>query len=404
MIERTSMSESIQAVFDVPYHYPVHFTMHLFSPENRLFIDTVGEGNPDRPCKTLFVIDRGLFAHHPELPAAIEAYCSEYHTDLQQPLPPLLIEGGEAAKNHPEHVARVHEAIHEAGLCRHSYLVAIGGGALLDMAGYAAATAHRGIRLIRVPTTVLGQNDAGVGVKNSINAFGKKNFLGAFSPPHAVLNDRAFLSTLSDRDWRSGIAEAIKVALIKDPDFFSSLERRTEALVARDIDAMDALIRRCAEMHVEHIAMNGDPFERGASRPLDFGHWSAHKLEQMTGYTLRHGEAVAVGIALDTTYSYLAGLLDRADWERTLALLSAVGLPRFLQELRHPALLQGLDEFREHLGGPLTLTLLKTIGRGAEVHEIDPTVLSKSIELLEKKDRCKTKGEQQWKALPSPAR
>ncbi|WP_202882295.1 3-dehydroquinate synthase [Candidatus Manganitrophus noduliformans] len=398
------MSESIQAVFDVPYHYPVHFTMHLFSPENRLFIDTVGEGNPDRPCKTLFVIDRGLFAHHPELPAAIEAYCSEYHTDLQQPLPPLLIEGGEAAKNHPEHVARVHEAIHEAGLCRHSYLVAIGGGALLDMAGYAAATAHRGIRLIRVPTTVLGQNDAGVGVKNSINAFGKKNFLGAFSPPHAVLNDRAFLSTLSDRDWRSGIAEAIKVALIKDPDFFSSLERRTEALVARDIDAMDALIRRCAEMHVEHIAMNGDPFERGASRPLDFGHWSAHKLEQMTGYTLRHGEAVAVGIALDTTYSYLAGLLDRADWERTLALLSAVGLPRFLQELRHPALLQGLDEFREHLGGPLTLTLLKTIGRGAEVHEIDPTVLSKSIELLEKKDRCKTKGEQQWKALPSPAR
>ncbi|MCG3117574.1 MAG: 3-dehydroquinate synthase [Candidatus Manganitrophus sp. SA1] len=397
------MSESIHAAFDVPFHYPVHFTMHLFSPENRLFIDTVGEGNPDRPYKTLFVIDRGLFAHHPELPAAIEAYCGEYHTHLQQPLPPLLIEGGEAAKNHPEHVARVHEAIHEAGLCRHSYLVAIGGGALLDMAGYAAATAHRGIRLIRVPTTVLGQNDAGVGVKNSINAFGKKNFLGTFSPPHAVLNDRAFLSTLSDRDWRSGIAEAIKVALIKDPDFFSLLERQADSLASREMDPMAALIHRCAAMHVAHIAANGDPFERGASRPLDFGHWSAHKLEQLTGYTVRHGEAVAVGIALDTTYSYLAGLLERADWEKTLALLSAVGLPCTLPELRHPALMRGLDEFREHLGGPLTITLLRAIGRGMEVHEVEREILLKSIDLLEKREIRGAKGEQRWKAVPSPA-
>lgn len=398
------MTESIQAAFDVPFHYPVRFTTNLFSPENRLFIETLDQENRDRPCKILFVIDRGLYAHHPKLPASIEAYCSEYHTHLQQPLPPLLIEGGEAAKNHPEHFARVHEAIHEAGLCRHAYLVAIGGGALLDMAGYAAATAHRGIRLIRVPTTVLGQNDAGVGVKNSINAFGKKNFLGTFSPPHAVLNDRAFLSTLSDRDWRSGIAEAIKVALIKDPGFFSLLERQADSLASRDMDAMAALIHRCAAMHVAHIAMNGDPFERGASRPLDFGHWSAHKLEQLTRYTVRHGEAVAVGIALDTTYSYLTGLLHQAEWERILALLSAVGLPCFLPELRHPALPVGLDEFREHLGGPLTIALLRAIGRGMEVYEIEREILLKSIDLLEKREIRGTKGEQRWKAVPSPAR
>jgi 3-dehydroquinate synthase len=398
------MRESIQAVFDVPYHYPVHFTTDLFSLENRLFIETVGQGEVDQPRKILFVIDQDLYAQHPTLPSSIDSYCREHKALLLQPLPSLIIEGGEGAKNHPKYVTQVHQAIHEAGLCRHSYLVAIGGGALLDMAGYAAATAHRGIRLIRVPTTVLGQNDAGVGVKNSINAFGKKNFLGAFSPPHAVLNDRSFLSTLSDRDWRSGIAEAIKVALIKDPRFFSFLERQAASLVSRDIDAMDALICRCAVMHVEHITMNGDPFERGASRPLDFGHWSAHKLEQLTGYTLRHGEAVAIGIALDTTYSYLAGLLDRVDWERTLALLSVVGLPRFLPELRHPDLLHGLDEFREHLGGPLTLTLLKAIGRGAEVHEIDPVLLLKSIELLDKTEQRETKGEERWNAVPSPAR
>ncbi len=398
------MKESIQAAFNVPYHYPIHFTTHLFSRENRLLLETVGEETSDRPSKLLFVIDQGVSDHHPELASRIEAYCTEYHTRLKQPLPPMMIEGGEAAKNHPEYISRVYEAIHAAGLCRHSYLVAIGGGALLDMAGYAAATAHRGIRLIRVPTTVLGQNDAGVGVKNSINAFGKKNFLGAFSPPHAVLNDRSFLSTLSDRDWRSGISEAIKVALIKDPDFFSFLERQADSLASRDLDAMAALIHRCAAMHVDHIAAHGDPFERGASRPLDFGHWSAHKLEQLTRFTLRHGEAVAVGIALDSTYSYLAGLLDRAGWERILALLSAVGLPCALPELRHPALMRGLDEFREHLGGPLTITLLRAIGRGMEVHEIEREILLKSIDLLEKKETRGTKGEERWKAVPSPAR
>lgn len=398
------MKESIQAVFDIPYRYPVHFTENLFSPENRLFVETVGTGNFDRPRKIFFVIDRGFYGHQSGLSGSIKAYCNEYGALLTQPLPPLIVEGGEAAKNQPEHVARVHEAISASGLCRHSYLVAIGGGALLDMAGYAAATAHRGIRLIRVPTTVLGQNDAGVGVKNSINAFGKKNFLGAFSPPHAVLNDRAFLSTLSDRDWRSGIAEAIKVALIKDPDFFAFLERQAAPLLSRDMEAMAALIHRCAAMHVAHIATNGDPFERGPSRPLDFGHWSAHKLEQLTGYTVRHGEAVAVGIALDTTYSYLAGLLERSDWERILALLSAVGLPCALPELRHPALMRGLDEFREHLGGPLTITLLRAIGRGMEVHEIEREILLKSIDLLEKREIRGAKGEQRWKAVPSPAR
>jgi 3-dehydroquinate synthetase len=263
---------------------------------------------------------------------------------------------------------------------------------VLDMAGLAGATAHRGVRLIRIPTTVLSQNDSGVGVKNGVNAYGKKNFLGTFAPPYAVVNDSRFLTTLSDRDWRSGIAEAIKVALIKDAAFFEFLEDRAPALASRDMAAMQRLIYRCAELHLQHIATSGDPFELGSARPLDFGHWSAHKLEQLSGYRLRHGEAVAIGLALDTTYSYLSGFIPEADWRRVLGLLLETGfaihtpeLGDYLEARDNPlCLLQGLREFREHLGGELTITLVERIGHGLEVHEIDERLMVESIALLER--------------------
>ena len=258
------------------------------------------------------------------------------------------------------------------------------------MAGYAAATAHRGIRLIRVPTTVLAQNDAGIGVKNGINAFGKKNFLGTFKPPYAVLNDFAFLKTLSDRDWRAGIAEAIKVALIKDPDFFAEISAHADALANRDMAAMQRLIVRCAQLHLNHIATSGDPFELGSSRPLDFGHWSAHKLEQLAHYGLRHGEAVAVGMALDVTYSHLLGWLPHSDWHAILSTLSTLGFVLYvpelstgIEDLNDPlCIFNGLTEFREHLGGQLTLMLLRDIGSGVEVHNVDLDLYRQSIRML----------------------
>jgi 3-dehydroquinate synthase len=259
------------------------------------------------------------------------------------------------------------------------------------MVGFAAATAHRGLRLIRVPTTILSQNDSAVGVKNSINAFGKKNFLGTFTPPYAVLNDSSFLVTLSDRDWRSGIAEAIKVGLIKDAAFFEFLEQHAPALAARDMASMQQLIYRCADLHVQHIAQSGDPFEFGSSRPLDYGHWSAHKLEQLTKYKLRHGEAVAIGIALDTTYSYLAGFLPEDEWQRVIGLLAAIGfalyVPQLSEHLAQPndprCILHGLAEFREHLGGELTIMLLEAVGRSFEVHNVDFEIVKRSIRLIE---------------------
>ena len=149
---------------------------------------------------------------------------------------------------------------------------------------------------------------------------------------------------------------------------------------------MEELVHRCAALHLDHITRGGDPFELGSARPLDFGHWSAHRLESLSRHRLRHGEAVAVGIALDCAYSRLSGLLDEADLERVLALLQALGLDLWVPELaRTAAVVEGLDEFREHLGGRLTITLLRGIGCRLEVGEMSPELIGMSIGLLERR-------------------
>jgi 3-dehydroquinate synthase len=380
---RKKVIEPIQQDIQVRFRYTVHFGTDIFSPGNPLIKDILSSGCVDLPKKLLVVIDRGVHHHHPHLTGGIESYCRKHREYLTLTESPLLVRGGEGVKNDPTYVTRLHKHIHDAGLCRHSYVMAIGGGAVLDMVGYASATAHRGVRLIRVPTTVLAQADSAAGVKNGINTFGKKNFVGTFAPPYAVLNDSRFLTTLPHRDWISGTAEAVKVALIKDASFFDFIEGHAETLAARNMAIMQQVIYRCVQLHLHHIATSGDPFEFGTSRPLDFGHWSAHKLEQLTGYGLRHGEGVAIGIALDTTYSYLAGFFSRTDWERVLATLSTIGFVPFIPELDdHNSLIDGLQEFREHLGGRLTVMLLSGIGKGLEVHEIDPRIVVASIALL----------------------
>ncbi len=380
---KSPASKSIHQDFQVSFHYPVHFTTGLFEPRNPLFKDVIRAGSVDLPKKLLAVVDRGLYRHHPLLLEDIETYCRKHRDVISLAGAPLLLPGGEAVKNDPLHVTILHQAIQAAGLCRHSYIAAVGGGALIDTAGYAAATAHRGVRLIRVPTTVLSQADAAIGVKNSVNALGQKNFLGVFAPPAAVLNDFNYLTTLSQKDWIGGVAEAVKVALIKDADFFAFLENQAEALVQRDLHAMQQVIQRCAALHLDHIAASGDPFEQGSSRPLDFGHWAAHRLELLSGFELGHGEAVALGLALDTTYSYLGGLLPKGAWQRVLELLANLGFALYVPQMYdQEALLQGLEDFRAHLGGRLTIILLWEIGQGLEANEIEPQTVRAAIDLL----------------------
>ncbi len=376
----------------VTFRFPVIFTAGMFDPANPVLKDIVTSASDPMPADAVVVIDDGVAAAHPSLAATIGKYFEAHGEFTRLAGGVLVVPGGEAIKNDPRALDPVHALIHSAGLCRHSYVIAVGGGAVLDAVGYAAATAHRGIRLIRVPTTVLSQDDSAVGVKNGVNAFGKKNYFGTFAPPAAVINDSDFLETLEDRDWVGGISEAVKAALIKDADFFAEIERQASLLVARDAEAMQALVRRSATLHLSHIANGGDPFELGSSRPLDFGHWAAHRLEYLTAHGLRHGEAVAIGLALDCTYAQLIGVLPEADWRRIIDLLIELRLPIHVPELDqhldtpdHPrSVLKGLAEFREHLGGQLTIMLLRRIGEAFDVHEIDTGVMIRSIEVLQR--------------------
>jgi 3-dehydroquinate synthase len=375
------MDRSIRSTFQVKYHYELRFTRGVFDIGNPLLASVLREFKPGRPVKALFAVDLGVLESHKGLEGRIREYCGHYEQELL--FSGLLeIPGGEGAKNDPGNVDLVLKAINQHGICRHSVLIVVGGGAVIDLAGYAAAIAHRGIQLLRIPTTVLAQNDAAVGVKNGINYFGKKNFIGTFSVPLAIINDREFLTTLEDRDWNSGMAEAVKVALIRDQDFFEYLEKQAPALLRRDPDPMETLIFRCAELHMDHIAQGGDPFEKGSARPLDFGHWAAHKLEHLTDYSLRHGEAVAIGMALDSIYSHLLGLISEEEKERILALLKNLGFRNFLENppyFPREMLLEGIEEFREHLGGTLTITLLKGIGEKIEVHSIDQERMERAM-------------------------
>lgn len=359
--------------FAVPYEFPVVFTEGVFDPGNPALREVLCRLEPHKRHRVVVFVDDSLSGHL----GKIEEYAAHHRDVIELACPPIAMPGGEKIKSELHFVESAQQTLFDLHIDRHSFVVAVGGGALLDAIGLVAATTHRGVRHVRIPTTVLAQNDSGVGVKNGVNLRGVKNFVGTFAPPFAVLNDLRFILTLPERDRIAGMAEAVKVALIRDAEFFGWIERHMDDLATFERPAMAYMIRRCAELHMRQIGQGGDPFETGSARPLDYGHWSAHKLESLTRHHVRHGEAVAIGMALDARYSVLAGLLAPGEEERICALLEYLGF-----ELWHPALaktspagkwviLEGLDEFREHLGGELTITLLAGIGTGVEVHEMD---------------------------------
>lgn len=385
---------AIEQHFHVAFDYPIVFTQDVFGIANETLVSVIARKEPSCRHRLWVVVDAGVADTWPDLGDRIARYCAAHHRRLEWVGPMRIVPGGEAAKNDVALPAALQREFFEARLDRHCTVVIIGGGAVLDAVGYAAAVTHRGLRIVRIPTTVLAQNDAGIGVKNGVNRFGTKNAIGCFASPYAVINDLDFISTLSARDRIAGIAEAVKVALIRDREFFEQLEADAEALREGQRDATRSMIRRGAALHLAHIRDGGDPFEFGSARPLDFGHWAAHRLEVLSKHELRHGEAVAIGIAIDCRYSALRGRLPAADAVRVEALLEALGLPLWHEALEltdaHGDLevLAGIEEFREHLGGPLTVTMLDALGVGSEIHELDrDTVRSVVAELTKRRRR-----------------
>lgn len=370
------------------YEHRVIFTRDVFAESNRVLADLLTPREPGEDVRAMVFVDSGVQKTMPDLPQRIERWFAAHRDRVQLAAAPIVVPGGEGVKNDFRQLEKVWSAINAAGLDRHSYVLAVGGGAVLDMVGFAAATAHRGILMVRLPTTSLSQGDGGVGVKNGVNYFGKKNWLGAFVVPHAIVNDVAFLHALPERARRCGLIEAVKVALIRDAKFFDFIAERVDALARFEREPFEAVIRESARQHMEHIATAGDPFERGSARPLDFGHWAAHKLEQLSEFRVSHGEAVAVGMAIDVIYARRTGLLPEPVAERILDVIQRLGFQLFapVKEIRTPTgrqdMLDGLEEFREHLGGRLSIPMITAPGQRLEIHEIDGAVVKAAFDEL----------------------
>jgi 3-dehydroquinate synthase len=374
----------IKQKFNIDYEYEVVFTHNLFCDSNNALKELLGE----KSSKAIFFIDAGVDKAFPSLKKDIIRWSKKNPGVLDLRLPIQIVEGGEKIKNNFSVVENLCDAMTEAGICRHSYCFIIGGGAVLDAVGFAAAIFHRGVNQIRIPTTVLSQDDSGVGVKNAINHNGVKNLFGTFAPPVAVINDSLFLTALSKREILSGIAEAIKVSIIKDEDFFYYIKNNAEAVNKCDMMVLETIIYKSAQIHMQHICGAGDPFEKGSSRPLDFGHWSAHKLESITNHKVKHGEAVAMGICLDAYIAVAMNLISVETGEEIIDTFKACGFNIWHEELEardsHGQLLilKGLREFQEHLGGELTLAMPTKIGSITNIHEMPENIVEGALSQL----------------------
>ena len=392
-------AQTIHQSFAVAFDYPVLFTRGAFDNANPALARVMDRRGERRRHRAAVFVDAGVASAHPGLLQQMREYFHARPGKMELAAPPQVVTGGEAAKSDWKAVREVMTTIGNCHLDRQSFVIAVGGGSCLDMLGFAASIIHRGLRLIRIPSTTLAQNDAGIGVKNGMDEHGQKNFVGTFAPPFAVINDLALLATLSQESWIAGVAEAFKVAIIKDAPFFEFLACHAGQLRIRDEQAMEHAVRRCAQLHLEHIATSGDPFEFGSARPLDFGHWAAHKLELMSRFTIGHGQAVAIGICLDAYGAMKRGLLREADFLRILEAIATTGLPTWSDLLARRdregllEILAGLEDFREHLGGVLTVTLPDGIGARVEVHHINPSDVEDAVEYLQYRHARQSKGD-----------
>jgi 3-dehydroquinate synthase len=279
----------------------------------------------------------------------------------------VVVPDGEAFKTW-ETLNTIFDALLESQADRGTVLVALGGGVVGDIAGFAAATYQRGIAHLQVPTTLLAQVDSSVGGKTAINHPLGKNMIGAFHQPLAVVADTATLATLPPREFSAGLAEVVKYGAIFDLDFLGWLEQNAALLLQRDPAALGHAIRRSCEIKAEIVAL--DERESGARALLNFGHTFGHAIESAAGYgQLLHGEAVATGMALAARFSARAGRMQAADAARLVALLERMALPVRPPRFASSVWLEYMGRDKKNEGGRITLILLDALGRGAIVKD-----------------------------------
>ena len=276
--------------------------------------------------------------------------------------------------------AEIQNVLVERRVARDGVLIALGGGVVGDIAGFAAACYQRGIDFVQVPTTLLAQVDSSVGGKTGVNLPGGKNLVGAFHQPRCVISDTATLETLDPREVRAGFAEIVKYGLIDDPDFFDWLEADATALLDLDDDALGTAVVRACERKAAIVV--ADERESGVRALLNLGHTFAHAIETGTGYgAWLHGEAVAAGIVLAARMSHRMGWLTGQDCERIERLFARAGLPtRAPKELSPQRMLEVMSVDKKVRRGRLRLILLRGIGEAVLTSEFDREVLRETLE------------------------
>ncbi|QOJ13288.1 MAG: 3-dehydroquinate synthase [Planctomycetia bacterium] len=271
---------------------------------------------------------------------------------------------------------RLYDAFGREGLGRGDLILALGGGVVGDLAGFVAATWHRGLRFVQLPTTLEAAVDASVGGKTGVNHAAGKNLIGAFHQPAAVVIDTEFLDTLSERDFRAGLAESVKHAAIRDAEFFEWHEQHAAAILARDPDALESLIRRNCEIKADVVAQ--DEREAGLRAILNYGHTVGHAIEHAAGYALRHGECVAIGMVAENHAATGLGLMSVAEAARVSALLGAMGLPTRVPPgagVEADTVVRLCRGDKKSRGGQVRAALVDRIGRAQEAVVLSEDVL-----------------------------
>ncbi len=277
----------------------------------------------------------------------------------------LTFQAGEGAKTRRT-ATRLQDALISRGAERNSCVVALGGGVCCDLAGFVAASVLRGLRLICIPTTLLAMIDAAIGGKVALDHPRGKNLIGFFYPAELILVELRFLKTLPAAEWKNGLAELVKIAVVADSNLFSAIERSADALKRRVISRASPLILRAIELKAKVIEK--DPYERGVRSTLNFGHTIGHAIERELGYEGKHGEAVAIGMALESRLAVDLGILDPRDASRIEALIKRLGLPCELPDTMDARRLCshiGFDKKRRN--GVVYFSLPAAIGRMAKV-------------------------------------
>jgi 3-dehydroquinate synthase len=289
----------------------------------------------------------------------------------------VTVPDGESHKNW-ETLNRILDALIENRCERGTALIALGGGVIGDLAGFAAAVYQRGVPYVQVPTTLLAQVDSAVGGKTAINHPRGKNLIGAFYQPLAVVSDTDTLGTLPRREYAAGLAEIVKYGLIRDPSFFAWLEANMAGLARREPEALAHAIERSCANKAEVVAL--DETESGPRALLNFGHTFGHAIEAGTGYaTWLHGEAVATGMLLAAKLSQRLGLIGAEDVRRLAALLKQAGLPLEAPALGTERYLELMGHDKKVEGGRMHFVLLRRIGESFVSAEVPRAALAEVL-------------------------